>query len=104
MKKTANTNKNLLTKYLVTRILIATAISVILYMAIYLCFVTKGFIPSGNDVKEKLKAIQSYKNGWNMIRSEYITLKNSNKDNNKRSFVLYLESVNNVYNYLPYYE
>ena len=47
MKKKANTNKNSLTKYLVTRILIATAISVMLYIAIYFCFVTKGFIPSG---------------------------------------------------------
>ena len=53
------------------------------------------------DIDEKIEVILSYENGWNMIRDEYIKLKNANKDINKRSFVLYLEAVNNVYNYLP---
>ena len=53
------------------------------------------------DIDEKLETILSYENGWNLIRDEYIKLKKANKDINKRSFVLYLESINNVYNQLP---
>ncbi len=56
---------------------------------------------SSSNIDEKLDIILSYPNGWNMIKDEYIKLKNRNKDINKRSFVLYLESVNNVYNQLP---
>lgn len=52
-------------------------------------------------IDEKLDVILSYENGWNMIRDEYIKLKNRNRDINKRSFVLYLEAVNNIYNQLP---
>ena len=33
--------------------------------------------------------------------SPALKLKNSNRDNNKHSFSLYLEAVNNVYNRLP---
>lgn len=36
--------------------------------------------------------------GWNWIREEYIKLKDRNGDPNKRSYVLYLEAVHNVYN------
>lgn len=54
-----------------------------------------------DDIDEKLETILSYENGWNLIRDEYIKLKKANKDINKRSFVLYLESINNVYNQLP---
>lgn len=56
---------------------------------------------SSSNIDEKLDIILSYPNGWDMIKDEYIKLKNRNKDINKRSFVLYLESVNNVYNQLP---
>lgn len=52
-------------------------------------------------IDEKLDVILSYENGWNMIRDEYIKLKNRNRDINKRSFILYLEAVNNIYNQLP---
>ncbi len=53
------------------------------------------------DIDEKLECILSYSNGWNVLKDEYLKLKNSNKDKNKRSFVLYLESINNIYNRLP---
>ncbi len=35
------------------------------------------------------------------MRDEYLNLKNKNRDNNKHSFSLYNEAVNNVYNNLP---
>lgn len=53
------------------------------------------------DVDAKVEEIIEYSNGWNEIRDEYLKLKNSNRDNNKHSFSLYLEAVNNVYNRLP---
>ena len=43
----------------------------------------------------------TYQNGWNAIRDEYLKLKNVNGDSGKRSFSLYLEAVNNIYNQLP---
>jgi hypothetical protein len=52
----------------------------------------------------KLDEVLEYEQGWNMIRDEYLKLKNSNKDINKKSFVLYLESINNVFNHLKQYE
>ena len=33
-------------------------------------------------------------------REEYLKLKNANNDNNKKSYVLYLEAINNVYNWI----
>lgn len=53
------------------------------------------------DVDAKVDEILEYNNGWNAIREEYLKLKNANRDNNKHSFSLYLEAVNNVYNRLP---
>ena len=50
------------------------------------------------DYSYKLNCIEEYNNGWNWIRDEYLKLKNRNRDVNKRSFVLYLESINNVFN------
>ena len=38
--------------------------------------------------------------GWNCVRDEYIKLKNRNRDTNKKSFILYLESIHNVYNHI----
>lgn len=47
----------------------------------------------------KIDKIESYwNNGWNIIRDEYLTIKKSNNDVDKHSFVLFLEAVNNVYN------
>lgn len=46
----------------------------------------------------KLDEILEYQNGWNWIRDEYLKLKCRNKDENKHSFDLYLESIHNVYN------
>lgn len=48
----------------------------------------------------KLQKILKYEQGWNFIRDEYIKLKNHNKDLNKKSFILYLESIHNVYNHI----
>lgn len=53
------------------------------------------------NVDAKIEEILEYNNGWNAIRAEYLKLKNANRDNNKHSFSLYLEAVNNVYNSLP---
>jgi len=52
------------------------------------------------NIDWKLDEILEYQNGWNFIRDEYLKLKNRNQDPNKSSFVLYLESVHNVYNWL----
>lgn len=56
------------------------------------------------DIDAKLYEIEEYEDGWNKVREEYIKLKNRNKDSNKKSFILYLESINNVYNQLMQYE
>ena len=51
------------------------------------------------NLNAKIDKIESYwNNGWDIIRDEYLTVKNSNKDADKHSFVLFLEAVNNVYN------
>lgn len=52
------------------------------------------------NVDWKLNEILEYNDeqGWNWIREEYLKLKNNNPDPEKRSCVLYLESVHNVYN------
>lgn len=59
---------------------------------------------SSRNIDWKLDEILEYKNGWNWIREEYLKLKNKNKDKNKKSFVLYLESVHNVYNWICQWE
>lgn len=56
------------------------------------------------NIDAKLDEIEKYEDGWNMVREEYLKLKNRNKDINKKSFILYLESINNVYNQLRQYE
>lgn len=53
------------------------------------------------NVDDKLNVILTYSDGWNSIRKEYLKLKNSNRDENKHSFSIYLEAVNNIYNQLP---
>lgn len=56
------------------------------------------------NIDAKLDEIKEYEDGWNMVINEYLKLKNRNKDINKKSFILYLESINNVYNQLRQYE
>ena len=48
--------------------------------------------------EQKRSAILAYPDGWNCIREEYLKVKNNNRDPDKRSSVLYLEAINNVYN------
>ena len=52
------------------------------------------------NTDKKVEYILEYQNGWNKIRDEYLKLKNRNNDENKKSFCIYLEAVNNVYNHL----
>ena len=49
-------------------------------------------------LERKLKAIKNHPGGWNQVREEYLLVKNNNRDPDKRSYVLYIEAVNNVYN------
>lgn len=42
-----------------------------------------------------------YKQGYSLLKDlkdQYLLLKNRNKDNNKKSFQLFIETVSNVYN------
>lgn len=36
--------------------------------------------------------------GWDLVKAKYLQLKNSNNDPNKKSFILYVEAVNNIRN------
>ena len=49
--------------------------------------------------ERKLAELKEYSDWWPRIKDEYKKLKNNNKQK-KRSFVLYLESINNVYNHI----
>lgn len=60
------------------------------------------FRPLRSNIDEKVHEIRETSNGWNLIRDEYLFLKNKNQDLEKRSFSLYIEAVNNVYNQLFY--
>ena len=53
---------------------------------------------------DKLEEILEYKQGWNIIKDEYLKIKNRNKDPHKKSFILYLESIHNVYNHINQYK
>lgn len=35
---------------------------------------------------------------WNEVREEYLKIKNNNRDGNKKSYTMYYEAINNVYN------
>lgn len=52
------------------------------------------------NIEWKLNEILEYSDGWTRVRDEYLKLKNKNEKigSNKKSFILYLESVHNVYN------
>ena len=60
------------------------------------------FYPRGGSeyIDEKVDEILEYygeKDGWSSIKDMYLRIKNSNRDPDKRSFMLYIEAVNNVY-------
>lgn len=55
------------------------------------------FRTSNSDIDEKVQEIIE-DDGWPYIEEEYLLLKNINEGNNKHSFSLYTEAVNNVYN------
>ncbi len=65
-----------------------------------------GFVFRSNsrNIDSKLDYILEYEQGWNWIREEYLKLKNSNNDPEKHSFVLFIESVHNVYNQMKQIE
>ena len=52
------------------------------------------------NMTEKVRKIKQFDGGWEMITTEYLKLKNNNQDENKHSYSLYVEAVNNVYNHL----
>lgn len=56
------------------------------------------------NVDDKLEEILEYEQGWNMIKDEYLKIKNRNRDPHKKSFILYLESIHNVYNHINQYK
>lgn len=47
---------------------------------------------------EKVEDICQYSNGWNLIRKEYLKLKDINEGKEKHSYSIFIETVNNVYN------
>ena len=54
-----------------------------------------------SNLDEKVDDILEFygkKEGWDSIKDMYLQIKNSNKDDDKKSFMLYIEAVNNVYN------
>ena len=57
------------------------------------------FRPIKYDPEERVEEICKYENGWNCVREEYLRLKDCNKDG-KRSYAIYREAVNNVYEWL----
>ena len=55
------------------------------------------FRPLKSNIDEKVCDILEH-GGWNYIREEYLILKNVNEGNEKHSFSIYIEAVNNVFN------
>lgn len=54
---------------------------------------------SSINVDEKLNWIkENVDSGWEIVKEEYLKIKNSNNDLDKHSFQLYIEAINNVYN------
>lgn len=52
-----------------------------------------------SDPEELVEKICEYENGWDCVRKEYLRLKDCNKGR-KRSYAIYREAVNNVYEWL----
>ncbi len=57
--------------------------------------------PSAINADDKLEALKEYwpNDYWKYVKAEYLNLKNKNSAQ-KRSFHLYIESINNVYNWM----
>lgn len=53
--------------------------------------------PSSENYSVKLSNIEAA-GLWDVLKSEYLKLKNNNKDVDKKSYQLFIESINNVYN------
>ena len=51
----------------------------------------------GNHFDDKREELKQNPRLWNMVRDEYLKLKNANEDEDKRSFDLYAEAVSNIY-------
>lgn len=52
------------------------------------------------NINRKLNWLKEHVNGyWELIKKEYLKVKNANNDKNKHSFQLYYESICNVYNW-----
>ena len=60
------------------------------------------FRSTNSVIKEKVDDILEEDNGWEYISEEYRKLKDINEGNEKHSYSLYAEAVNNVYNQMFY--
>ncbi len=60
------------------------------------------FRSTNSGIKEKVDDILEEDNGWEYISEEYRKLKDINEGNEKHSYSLYAEAVNNVYNQMFY--
>ena len=59
--------------------------------------------PNSKDYNKRAKTIKSVPGAWEVVREEYIDLKNlylKRNDHNHPSFICYIEAVNNIYNHL----
>lgn len=59
--------------------------------------------PNSKGYEEKAKHIKEISGWWEVVRNQYLTIKNNyltKNDHNHPSFVCYIEAVNNVYNHL----
>ena len=59
--------------------------------------------PNSNKYKAKTKAIKEVPGLWDVVRGQYLKIKNhylTHNDYNHPSFIWYIEAVNNVYNHL----
>ncbi len=54
--------------------------------------------PRSKNYSYKLRNIEAA-GIWQELRDEYLKLKNNNKDKEKKSFQLFIEAINNVYNH-----
>lgn len=54
--------------------------------------------PHSKNYSYKLRNIEAA-GIWQELRDEYLKLKNNNKDKDKKSFQLFIEAINNVYNH-----
>lgn len=50
--------------------------------------------------EKKLKEILKVSKGWQLITDEYLKVKRNNNDPDKHSYILYLETINNVFNHI----